>query len=57
MLVYFGKVPILFCLFGFILYVTVNSYGHVKTVISPSHTFLGKLEQAINQYLVHIRRL
>ena len=26
-------------LFGFVLYVPVNSYGHVGVVISPSHTF------------------
>ena len=32
-----------------------NSYGHVGTVSSPNHTFfLGKLEQAVNQYFVHI---
>ena len=33
----------------------VNSYGHGGTVGSPNHFFfLGKLEQAINQYFVHI---
>ena len=33
----------------------VNSYGHGGTVSSPNHTFfLGKLEQAVNQYFVHI---
>ena len=33
----------------------VNSYGHDGAVSSPSHTFLlGKLEQAVNQYFVHI---
>ena len=33
----------------------VNSYGHGGTVISPNHVFfLGKLEQAVNQYFVHI---
>ena len=32
----------------------VNSYGHLGMVSSPNHTFfLGKLEQAVNQYLVH----
>ena len=34
----------------------VNSYmyGHCGTVSSPNHTFfLDKLEQAVNQYLVH----
>ena len=36
----------------------VNSYGHGGTVSSPNHTFfLGKLEQAINQYFVHILSL
>ena len=33
----------------------VNSYGHGRTVSSPNHTFLlGKLEQAVNKYFVHI---
>ena len=46
------------CLFGLMLYVPVNSYGHVRTVSSFNHTFfLGKLEQAINQYFVHILSL
>ena len=32
-------------LFGLILYVSVNSYGHVETVSSPNHTFfLGKFD-------------
>ena len=36
----------------------VNSYGHCGTVSSPNHTFfLGKLEQAVNQYFVHILSL
>ena len=36
----------------------VNSYGHGGTVSSPNHTFfLGKLEQAVNQYFVHILSL
>ena len=26
-------------LFGLILYVSINSYGHVETVSSPRHTF------------------
>ena len=26
-------------LFGLVLYVPVNSYGHVRTVSSPNHTF------------------
>ena len=29
----------LFCLFGLMLYIPVNSYGHVGTVSSPNHTF------------------
>ena len=38
------------------LYVPVNSYDHVGTVSSPSHTFfLGKLDEAVNQYFVHIQ--
>ena len=33
------------CLFGLMLNVPVNSYGHVRTVSSPNHTFfLGKLD-------------
>ena len=41
--------------FGLLLYFQVNSNFHVKTVSSPNHTFfLGKLEQAVNQYFVHI---
>ena len=44
--------------FGLLLYVPVNSYGHVGIVSSSNHTiFLGKLEQAINKYCVHILRL
>ena len=35
----------------------VNSYGHCGTVSSPNHFFLGKLEQAVNQYFVHILSL
>ena len=36
----------------------VNSYGHGVTVSSHNHTFfLGKLEQAVNQYFVHILSL
>ena len=39
-------------LFGLRFYVSVNSYGQVETVCSPNHTFfLGKLEEAANQYL------
>ena len=46
---------LLFCLFVLLLCVPVNSYGHVRTVSSPSHTFfLGNLEQAVDQYFVHI---
>ena len=33
----------------------VNNYGHGGMVSSPNHTFfLGKLEQAVNQYFLHI---
>ena len=45
-------------LFGLRFYVLVNSYGHVKTFISPNNTsFLGKLEQAVNQFFMHILSL
>ena len=38
-----------------LLYVQVNSYGHVGTVSSPNYTFyLGKLEPVVNQYFVLI---
>ena len=34
--------------FGLLLYVPVNSYGHVGRVSLPNHTFiLGKLKQAV----------
>ena len=48
----------MFCLFVLLLYF-VNSYGHDWTVSSPIklHFFLGKLEQAVNQYSVHILSL
>ena len=40
---------------GLVLYVPVNSFGHVETVNSPNQTFfLRKLDLAINQYFVHI---
>ena len=29
------------CLFGLVLYIPVNSYGHVGTVSSPNHTFFS----------------
>ena len=36
----------------------VNSYAHGRMVSSPNHTFfLGKLEQAVNQFFVHILSL
>ena len=45
-------------LVGLLLYIPVNSYGHVGMVSSPNHIFfLGKLEQAVNQYFVHILSL
>ena len=44
-----------FGFFGLMLYVLVTSYGHIRTVSSSNHTtFLDKLDQALNQYLVHI---
>ena len=37
---------------------TVNSYGHVRTVNSPIHTFfLGSLNEPVKQYFVHILSL
>ena len=45
-------------LIGFLLYIPVNRYGHVGPVSSSNHTFyLGKLEQAVNQYFMHILSL
>ena len=42
----------------FFTYVSVNSYGHVKTVSWPNHTFfLGKLDLAVNQYFLYILSL
>ena len=35
---------------GLLLYIPANSYGHVGI----PHFFLGKLEQVVNQYFVHI---
>ena len=47
-----------FIWFGLLLYVPGNSYDHVGMVSSPNHTFfLGKLEQLVNQYFVHILML
>ena len=47
----------LFCLFC-CFKSKVNSYGHGRTVSSPNHTFfVGKLEQSVNQYFVHILSL
>ena len=44
--------------FDLLLYVPVNRGFHVGAVSSPNHTFfLGKLEQAVNQYLVNVRLL
>ena len=43
-------------LFVFCFMSKVNSYGHGGTVSSP-HFFLGKLEQAVNQYFVCILSL
>ena len=50
-------------LYWFVLFVCcftsqVNRSGHGRTVSSPNHTFfLGKLEQAIKRYFVHILSL
>ena len=45
---------VLFCCFTS----QVNIYGHGGMVSSPNHTFfLGKLEQAVYQYFVHILSL
>ena len=44
----------------FVCFVTsqVNSFGNGGTVSSPNHNFfLGKLEQAVNQYFLHILSL
>ena len=44
----------------FVCFITsqVNSYGHGGMVSSPKHTFFpGRLEQAVNQYFVHILSL
>ena len=44
-----------FGFFALMLCIPVTSYGHVGMVSSPNHTFfLDKLDQAVNQYLVHI---
>ena len=52
------NVVVFLILFGLMLYVQVNSYGHVVTVISPNQTFfLGKLDWAVNQYFMHILSL
>ena len=42
----------LFVFFGLLLYVPVNSYGHVETVY-----LTGKLDYVVNQYFVHILSL
>ena len=42
-------------MFAVLIYVPVNSYGHFGMVSSPNHTlFLGKLEQAVKQYVLHL---
>ena len=51
----FLSLKIDFVWFGLKLNIQVNSYGHVGTVSSPNHTFfLGKLDEAVYQYFVHI---
>ena len=54
--IYIAQKSSLICLFCCITS-QVNSYGHGGTVSSYNHFFLGKLEQAINQYFVHILSL
>ena len=50
-------IDLFFCLFCWYKS-PVNIYGQGGTVSSPNHTFfLGKLEQAVNQYFVHILSL
>ena len=42
-------------MFDLLLYIPVNSYGPVVIFSLPNHTFfLGKLEQAVNQYFVYV---
>ena len=51
---FFFSFLFLFCCFTS----QVNSYGHGGTVSSPNHSLLlGKLEQAVNQYFVHLLSL
>ena len=51
------KTVICFCLFCCFTS-QVNSYGHGRMASSPNHTFfLGKPEQAVNQYFVQILSL
>ena len=48
---FYNPVSRMFVLLGLMLYIPVNSYGHVRIVSSPSHTFfLGKLDQEVNRY-------
>ena len=50
-----ADLPVFF-FFVLVLYIPVNSYGHVGTASSPNHTFfLGKFDLAVNQYFVHIQ--
>ena len=43
------------CVFILLLYVPVNSEGHLGMVSSSNHTLiLGKLKQAVNQFFVYI---
>ena len=40
------------------IYIPVNSYGHVGSVSSPNHTFfLGNRDFAVSQYFMHILSL
>ena len=50
-------IDLFFCLFCSFTS-QVNSYGQGGMVSSPNHTFfLGKLEQAVNQYFLQILSL
>ena len=51
-------IQFVFLWFGLVLYISCNSYGHVGMVSSLTKLFfLSKLEQAVNQYFVHILSL
>ena len=43
--------------FDLILYASVNSYGHDEELSSHTYFYLSKLDEAVNQYFVHILSL